>query len=187
MNSPLDWRLEESEELIRDDWLNLRADRCRMPDGTEVTPYYVLEYPDWVNVVALTEDDELVMIRQYRHGVGRTLLEIPCGSMDSGDASPLDAARRELLEETGFECTDLRPTASMFSNASSHTNQAHMFVGTNAKRVSGQRLDASEQILVELVPLADVYARLDSNELFPTSMQMAIYAGLRALGRIRFD
>lgn len=182
-----DWRVEASEQVVRDKWLDLRSDHCVMPDGTVVAPYYVLDYLDWANVVALTPEDELVMIRQYRHGIGRSILEIPCGRLDSKDDIPLKAARRELLEETGYACDDLRQTGTMWANASSHTNCGHTFVGTSARRVAEQQLDASEQIEVVLMPLAEVFAALDSGEVFPTSMHATLFFALRALGRISLD
>lgn len=180
-----DWSINSSERLIHDPWLTLNADSCRMPDGTEVAPYYVLDYMDWVNIVALTPEDELVMIRQYRHGVKQTILEIPCGRVDAADASPLIAAQRELLEETGYSCDDLHQTGTMFANASSHTNHGHTFVGTNAQKIADQVLDESEQIEVQLVPLSDAIAMLDSTTVFPTSQHATIFYALRALGRLR--
>lgn len=86
--------------VLRDRWISVHADDCVTAEGVEISPYYVLEYPDWVNVVALDEYDHVLLIRQYRHGLGRISLELPCGGAEPGE-STLDAARRELLEETG--------------------------------------------------------------------------------------
>ena len=99
----LDWKLLDSEYLFKDAWLTARKDRCITPSGKIVDPYYVLEYNNWVNGVAIAEDGKVIMIRQYRQGYGRTVLEIPGGTMDSTDVSPEAAMRRELLEETGYE------------------------------------------------------------------------------------
>lgn len=181
---PFDWTTTASKTLIQNEWLTLHEDTCEMPDGTEIAPYYTMHYPDWVNIVALTPEDEVITIRQYRHGVKQTILEIPCGRIDPEDESSLVAAHRELLEETGYQCDDLRQTGSMYANASSHTNLGHTFVGTNAQKVASQNLDESEQIEVILTPLSDVIAMLDSDTLLPTSLHATLFYALRALGRL---
>ena len=77
MTNSLDWKLISSEYLVSDRWLRLRADKCQLPSSKIIEPYYVLEYPTWVNVVAVTPQNEVVLVRLYRHGIGRTVLEIP--------------------------------------------------------------------------------------------------------------
>ena len=98
----LDWTRLDSRYVVRDDWLTLRADTYRLPDECEIAPYYIIEYRDWVNAVALTQDHEIVLVRQFRPGLGRIILEIPGGSTEPGESSMLEAAQRELLEETGY-------------------------------------------------------------------------------------
>lgn len=96
-----EWKVLESEYLVRRPWLTARRDRLELPDGRIIPEYYVLEYPDWVNVIAITKDGQFVMERQYRHAARKISLELPCGVMEEGE-TPLEAAQRELLEETGF-------------------------------------------------------------------------------------
>ena len=100
--SPLDWTRLDSRYVVKDRWLALRADTYRTPADQIVEPCYVLEYRAWVNVVALTQAGEVVLVRQFRPGIGRTILELPGGTTDPEDASPEAAIRRELLEETGY-------------------------------------------------------------------------------------
>ena len=95
------WKVLRSEYLIKRPWLTARRDELELPDGRIVPEYYVLEYPDWVNVIAITKDGHFVMERQYRHALGCTCYELPCGVMEEGE-TPLEAAKRELAEETGF-------------------------------------------------------------------------------------
>ena len=95
------WKTLKSEYLIRRPWLTARRDTVELPGGSVNPEFYVLEYPDWVNVLAITSDDEFVMIRQYRHGLGQTRYELCAGVVDPGE-SPLEAAKRELSEETGY-------------------------------------------------------------------------------------
>ncbi|TWF54495.1 NUDIX hydrolase [Neorhizobium alkalisoli] len=95
------WSVLSSETVVKDRWIDLRAETCVTPSGQEIAPYYVLSYPDWVNIVAITADDEIVLVRQYRHGAADVFTEIPGGAVDAGDPDPVAAAKRELLEETG--------------------------------------------------------------------------------------
>ena len=90
-----------SEYLFRRPWLTVRRDSLKLPNGKLNPEFYVLEYPSWVNVTAITEDGMFVMIRQYRHGLGQVGIELCAGVVEEGEA-PLDAARRELEEETGY-------------------------------------------------------------------------------------
>ncbi|HEY8387400.1 MAG TPA: NUDIX hydrolase, partial [Parasegetibacter sp.] len=97
MAKNLDWELVSSEYMFRDDWFTARRDVCRRPDGKIISPYYVLEYPDWATALALTVEGKVLLVRQYRHPIGRSVLEIPGGCVDATDAGPDAAIRRELL------------------------------------------------------------------------------------------
>ena len=95
------WETVSSEYIFRRPWLTVRHDKVKLPDGRINPEFYVLEYPDWVNVIAITEDGHIVMERQYRQGLGKTCYEIPAGVMEKGENAE-EAARRELKEETGY-------------------------------------------------------------------------------------
>ena len=99
---PLPWTVLGTEYLHRGPWLTVRRDRVRLPAGAVLDDYHVLEYPAWVSVVAVTPDDRLVLVRQYRNGVGAVHDELPAGTVEPGDPDSLAAAKRELLEETGY-------------------------------------------------------------------------------------
>ncbi len=100
MTKDLTWKLLSSTYIHKGPWATLRTDRCLMPGGEIVEDYYVLEYSNWVNAVAVTEDNKILLVKQYRHAAGIVSLEIPGGVID-GDETPEHAIRRELLEETG--------------------------------------------------------------------------------------
>jgi ADP-ribose pyrophosphatase len=87
-----DWDVLESKYIVKDEWPTLRADRCQMPNGRLVEPYYVFESPEWVNIVAVTDNDEVVLVRQYRQGARETVVELPCGIVTDNDTSPIQAA-----------------------------------------------------------------------------------------------
>lgn len=96
------WTVRSSSYQVRSPWLSVRADDCETSTGIKIAPYYVLEFPDFVHVLAMT-DDHIVLVRQYRHGAGNWSLELPGGVMDQGESDPIQAAIRELSEETGFQ------------------------------------------------------------------------------------
>lgn len=146
------WTVRASRRLIRDRWISLRADHCVTQRGAELDPYYVLEYPDWVHVVALDEEDRLLFVRQYRHGAGVVSLELPGGMMDPDESDPLVTGARELLEETGHAAASFRHLTRLSPNPASHANAVHVLLAERARFVKPPSLDATEDIAVELVP-----------------------------------
>ena len=118
------WKVLSSEYLIRRPWLTARRDVAQLPDGRINHEYYVLEYPDWVNIIAITEDGEVILEMQYRHGLGNTCYELPCGVIEAGE-TPLQAAQRELLEETGFAGGEWRHLMGLSPNPASE--QVHIY------------------------------------------------------------
>src|SRR5262245_41493359 len=95
------WKVLRSTYAIADPWLRLRSDVLQAPDGRTLPPCPGIEHPDWVDVIALTADLDIVLVDQYRHSVGNVRTELPAGTVDAGE-EPLAAAQRELLEETGY-------------------------------------------------------------------------------------
>lgn len=158
------WEILESEYLIRRPWLTARRDHVRLPDGVDNKEYYVLEYPDWVNVIAITVDGKFVMERQYRHGLQWTGYEICAGVCESGE-NPLEAAKRELWEETGFGGGEWKLQMTISANTSTMTNLCHCFVATGVERISEQHLEATEDISVHLLTVDEVRNLLVGNEI----------------------
>ena len=155
---PQPWRVTATRTLVKDKWIDLRADDCVRSDGLEIKPYYVLDYPDWVQVIAIDADENLVVVRQYRHGVGKVTLEVPSGCIDADDVDPLAAAARELREETGYAADALRLVGVITNNPANQTNRIYIVLAEGARPVSGQSLDESEEIAVELMPVAQARA-----------------------------
>jgi len=179
------WTVEKSRYIVRDEpWLSIREEACRTEDGTLIDPFYVLEYPDWANVVALTDDDEVVLVRQYRHAVGRRVLELPSGVIDPGDASPEAAARRELREETGFAAERWKLCGVLSANPASHTNSTFCFLATGCLRVGEPVLDAGEAVESLLLPLPEVLARVERGEMLQALHVGALHLALSRLGRL---
>ena len=152
---PGHWKVTGSRVALRDQWIDVRADDCLRDDGLVIAPYYVIDCPDWVQVIAIDDDENMVLIRQYRHGAGRVTLEIPSGCVDPDDADPTAAGARELLEETGYASDTIRHIGTITNNPANHTNRIFIVLAENARKVAGQKLDDNEEIEVELKPVAE--------------------------------
>lgn len=180
------WRVLESHMVIKDRWIDLRADRCLTPAGVEITPYYVLGCPDWVHVVALTEDGRMVLVRQYRHAIGRSVLEIPGGVIDPADGGPLRAGQRELAEETGYAAPAWRMIGSFFPNPATHSNRVHVALALRARPAAAPSLDAGEEGLATLtLPVREVLDGLAGGLLGQSMHVAAVHLGLAAAGYLR--
>ena len=168
------WRVIESEYLFRRPWLTARRDKVQLPDGRIHPEFYVLEYPDWVNVIATTTDGQFVMERQYRHALGKTCYEMPCGVVEQGEEL-LAAAKRELQEETGFGGGEWRHFLSLSPNPSSNTNMSHTFIATGVQKISDQHLDATEDISVHLLSRDEVFALLQRGDIIQALMAAPLW------------
>lgn len=152
------WTVLSSERIVDDPpWLVLRRDQVSH-DGDEHR-YWVLEQPSWVNVVAVTEDDLLVLVRQYRHGVARVSLEIPGGYAESDD--PLADAQRELREETGYGGGSWSLLQRLSPNPALQDNWVHTYLATDVELLGDPQPDEGEVLQLELHP-ADAVRRLIS-------------------------
>lgn len=147
------WQVLESRYLLERQWLRLREDRVRTSNGTVIDQFHVLEQPSWAAVVCVTESGEIVLSEQYRHGAREVTLELPAGVIDERE-EPLEAARRELLEETGYAAEDWCPLLRIRPEPSRHDHWAHFYVARGARLRSPQKLDASEQVNVRTLPLS---------------------------------
>jgi ADP-ribose pyrophosphatase YjhB (NUDIX family) len=181
---PFDWKVLESRQVIKDKLLSLRADKCQLPNGRILEPCYVMEYPAWVNVVALTKNKEVVLVKQFRHGIQKTLLELPGGTTDPEDLSPMAAIKRELLEETGFTGETFIETGRLCPNPATHNNFLHCFLAMNVEQVDKPRLDDTEQMDVVLMPLENVIEIASSGGLLQALHVSSLFLALMRSGRV---
>ena len=128
-NQDRKWTILESEYLIKRPWLTARKDHVLLPTGVENKEYYILEYPDWVNVIAITKDGRFLMERQYRHGIQLTCYEI-CAGVCEANETPLESIKRELHEETGYGGGNWTFWMSISANTSTTSNICHCFLAT---------------------------------------------------------
>lgn len=154
----LEHTLLQSEERYRGRSMAFRGEWYRLPDGREAGPYGILDYPDWVNALALTKDRRVVLVRQFRPGPKKVTLELPGGAVEPGGESLEAAMRRELAEETGYGGGTITYLASLSPNSASHTNRVHSFLAVGVEPVGETHPDENEFIEVALLPLPEVVA-----------------------------
>ena len=178
------WITETSEIVISDWWIHLRRERVVTPKGAVLDPYYVLAYPDWAVTVAITPDDRVVLVRQYRHGTASVSLELPGGCLDATDASPLEGALRELREETGYGGGEAEYLGSMAANPALQTSRLHVAVMTGAIRVSDPHLEPGEELSVEYLPVDEAVRLAASGGMEQSLHVAALFMALARIGRL---
>ena len=175
----LEWEEISCQHIVNDEWIDFRKSKYRFPDGREFEPYYSYSRRDYVVIVATDEDGKYICVRQYRHGIKRVTTEFCAGGIERNDGKEygnrndaqntedaLAAAKRELMEETGYESGDWKFLLSVPSNATMADNYANIFVAKNCKKVSGQSLDETEYLNVHLYDRAEIDTMISSGE-FP--------------------
>ena len=150
LNRNLSWKILDETTVIKDSWIDMRASTCQLPGGMVIAPFYVNHLPDFAVVVAVTPEHRVIMVRQYRHGVEKVLLELPAGCIEAGE-DPKDGAARELLEETGYKAGSLEFLFKIAPNASNCTSYAQCYLARNVFPAAPQNLDETEALeVVEL-------------------------------------
>ena len=159
------WKTVSSKYLFRRPWLTVRCEDMLLPNGNHIPEYYILEYPDWGNTIAITKDGQFVFVRQYRPGIERTCYELCAGVCEKEDASPLVSAQRELWEETGYGNGNWQEYMVISANPSTHTNLTYCLLVTDVELIDHQHLEATEDLSVHLLTLEEVKRLLDNNEI----------------------
>lgn len=158
------WKTLKSEYLIRRPWLTARRDAVQLPNGEVNDEFYVLEYPDWINVIAITGEGHFVCVRQYRYALDLDSIELCAGVIEQGE-TPEEGARRELLEETGFGGGEWKEIMTIGQNPSTCSNWTHCFLATGVEKLQEQHLDRTEDIDVMLLTRDEVLEMMRSGQL----------------------
>jgi ADP-ribose pyrophosphatase len=145
------WERLRSERMYRSRGFEVLRDIAISPRTGREHEFHVLECGDWVNVIPITSDDRVVLIRQFRHGIRDFSLEIPGGLIDPEDASPMHAGRREMREETGYDSDDLVSLGWSHPNPALQGNRCHTFLARDVRRIGEPTLDGTEETEVVLV------------------------------------
>ena len=177
------WKVLSSQEIFKTSFFRFRTDQCELPDGRVMPNYYVMEFPDWVNIVPITEDNKVVLVEQYRQASGEVCLEIPGGSTDPRHAEdPKKAVLRELVEETGYVPEDIRLIGVQRPNPAMQNNRMHTYIGFGCRLLEKPRLDPFEDIQVVTKPIPEVIDMVMTGKINHSIVVAAILYALPVLG-----
>lgn len=181
----MEWKVLESEYLYNEPWLTIRKEKCELPNGKIMPAYYVLEYPTWATVFALTKDNKAIFVKQYRHGLGVVSIETPGGVVDEGE-SPDEAVQRELFEETGYKFDKLERLGKISANPATTNNYMHMYLATGGEKVGEQSLDETEDVEVVLYTIDELKELIRKNEIVQSLHMTCIFYAMHKLGYLTF-
>jgi len=146
------WKVVSSETILSNKWIKVKKEKCHLPNGTIIDDYYIFEKNDAAMVFAVTEHKKVLMVSLYKHGAQDHILELPSGILDDQE-SPEDAAKRELLEETGYSVNSVNKIGTMHFDPTGARGRCHLYFAQNAKKTSMQNLDKTEDItVIEMTP-----------------------------------
>lgn len=172
---PRPWKVLKSERIMdRGPWLSVRQELVELPNGRQIPTWYILDFMNWVNVIAITKDGRFVLIDQYRHGIGQTHYELCAGCIDDGE-SPLMAAQRELLEETGFGGGFWSEFMVAAPNPSNQSNWCYTFLAVGVEQVNEPHLEATEDIRVHILTKEQVWQLLQAGEIVSCHYSAALW------------
>lgn len=181
----MEWKVLASEYLHNEPWLTIRKEKCELPDGRLMPAYYILEYPTWVSAFALTKEGKVVMVKQYRHGLGVVSTELPGGVVDKGE-TPEVAIARELKEETGYAFGSLELIGKICANPATTNNYMYIFIAREGEKVAEQSLDATEDLEVIFYSIDEVKQLLKENRIVQALHTAAIFYALERLGELKY-
>lgn len=175
------WRIRKSQYVIKDRWIKLRSDECVTCEGVKIAPYYVLEYPDWVHMVVLDRKKRILITQQYRHGAMKIISELPCGTVEKKDKNPLAAAKRELMEETGY-VGNFTLAGITSPNPATHTNNIYIYLVTHPIKSREAKMDFSEILKYNFMPLHKALQLINNKKFFQALHISSLFLGLKKAG-----
>lgn len=172
------WKHLGSASVIENRWLKVTADTCQLPGGTVVEPYYVIHEPEWVHVLAVNAKNEILVVRQYRYAADAVCTELPGGAAEREEELQ-EAAKRELLEETGYVAETWAYAGGLFANPARQTNRVHLFVASGLSAVAGQALDETEEIELAFLSVAGIHAAIEQGTFSQALHVASFYRGIQ--------
>jgi ADP-ribose pyrophosphatase len=186
MEDKLKWKVLSTEYLSSYIYFTSRKDRCQRADGTIIENYYVVELPVSACALAITDEQEIVLVKQYRHPIGEVIYEIPGGFVDEGEHF-VAGMKRELLEETGYEFSSIEPLGKIAANPGLLNNYTELFLATGGKKTGSQQLDHNEEIEIVLVSMEELIDMLMRGEIKQSLHATCIYQALLKMGKLKIQ
>lgn len=177
----LNWKLISSKYVYKDNWCIVRADKCELPDKRILEPYYVFEFPNWGNVVVVTEDEKIVLVKQYRQALGAVTIELPGGIIEKNE-TPQQAVIRETREETGYEIKEIEFLYDISPNPATNSNRAYFFLAKNAKLTQVAKFDSFEDLDIITLSKEEIKKLLLEHQMDHGVQLAALYAACVKLG-----
>jgi ADP-ribose pyrophosphatase len=172
------WLTLKSTMVLNHDWCQVRQDEIQLPNGNIIDDFFVHIKPDVALVLAVTENQEIIFVQQYRHAIGEFFIELPAGTFNPNQESSESAALRELEEETGYVAREITKIAVLYDRPSKDTNRTHLFLTENVVKVGEQKLDVTEEIKVILIPMNQVLEKIYQGEISVMGTVTALLMGL---------
>ena len=180
------WKQVSTEYLVQESWFKFRRDEVLKSNGSVMPAYYVLEYSNWASVFPVTTDGKVILVRQYRYGIGQWSIEVPGGIMDPHETDPLEAGKRELLEETGYTCKEITQVAVVAPNPATANNLMYCFLATGCELTHQQEFDEHEELEVMLVSIPELKQMLRENKILQSLHVTTMMYALEKLGELRW-
>ncbi|NES73061.1 MAG: NUDIX hydrolase [Okeania sp. SIO2D1] len=178
------WKILHSELIFNEKWCRIRKDRIELPNNEIIDDYFVRLREDIALVLPITQDQQVIFVRQYRHAVGKILLELPAGNFDSTQEDSFVAALREMQEETGYTASKLTKLATIYENPGNDTSTIHVFVAVDAYYLGKQKLDSTEEIEVVLIPIQEIMNKITEGEICVSGTVSTLLLGFNWLSRL---
>ena len=175
------WKILNSRMVINHQWCKVRQDEIELPNGKIIDDYFINIRPEVALILPITSNDEIVFVRQYRHGAGEILLELPAGTFNPKEESPQAAAIRELKEETGYITNNVIQLATLYDNPVKDTNKITLFLAEYVRKTGKQELGVTEEIEVVLIPIKRLTEKIASGEISVAGTVAALFLGLNYL------
>lgn len=176
------WKTKKTEKLIDTHWVKVRRDEVELPNGQSIEDFYAITINDAAAIVALDDAGNIILKKEYRYCYDRDLIEVPAGTFEEGESDGLLVAQRELLEETGYISDDWQYLGATVESSAKLTNYMHIYFANHCRRVSGQHLDATEELDVLLMPLGQAVDMVMNHEICCNSSAHGILRVARMLG-----
>ncbi len=175
------WRLIKEERIADDKFLEVRRSDIELPNGERLEGYLTLTEADSVHIVPITAQDETLLVRQYRYGIDDWSYECPAGFLEAGESDPVERAKRELREETGYEAEQWIALGVAHPTINRMRKTEHCFLALGARRVGEQELDETESAQWRRVSLRQVRAMIADGKITSSSALAALCKALVAL------